>query len=1183
MSYKQLFSDLESAKKEREKFYPAFDELLLYALERRHLDTPAITDAVVENIGVPREYFSTNARFFKIEELAFDADEEIHLPGVESAISAMRDSGVSLIFMVHGNKRRAHVYMGVVNFYPDTNSSDECIQRVRSAANALESVVLANFPGSVLHLEDTDRTVDISNNLKQSNYVGALSGIPSLKREEEMHIFVQGLERLIRAMRGKKYTWLSIADPIPIHLIRDALDACRNLQTEIHSLVKTTLSEAVAKGKTVQLGLFGMKGLGTTDGKSHTNTRTLTAGHTTGDTQNYAETYQRVGAGVASVVVPICTAIGGPIGGVLGSVAASVLQGVVNNVGLAITGKTGHSHTRSTSLSTAQSFSDTTSHAISQQTAGGAFGSMGLSWTKTSTVSEEMLNRKAQYVEEVLQAYEDRLKKGMALGMWNLGHYLCTEDERAYRLGCGVITSLFSGMDSTHEPPRAIHLPKEMASILSRFSNIYFTYCVDGFDFDRVKNKKQGISDHPLGVIFNGPATPVNTKELAIVAPFATQDVEGVTVSKRASFGINVLSNAKSSDQKCIELGKVLDKGNELSDLYSIQTQQLTKHVAVFGLTGSGKTNTVHHMLTELWKKNRTPFMVIEPAKAEYRALSGNDELSDELLIISAGVNQTSVCPLRLNPFSFNPGKDCDANRIHVLTHIDRLKSTFNAVFPMYGPMPYILEEAILQVYQERGWDLGRSQNIYTDIYSNDFSDYIPTLNDLCLKVDSIVRSKGYFQEQQMNIQAALKARLQSLMVGAKGSMFNCSRSISDDELWNRPVVVELENMGDDDEKAFLMGLLISRLYEYRKATYSDAQLKHVLVIEEAHRLLSNVPESSSGGMESANVRGKAVSAFIDMLSEVRSYGQSVVVVDQLPSRVSPNIVKGTGSKIVHRLLAKDDRESVGFTMGLTPEQVDYLSLLHTGECVVSQDDDAKAFLCKVDKSAIHDHRQGSEVSGYTKKFKEAHADLFDGLSDVLCREDERVFDAVYKVMMAIGSGKQELVDLRKTLQRTCPHEKDRQAVFGFYWKAISQSIWDYYQGNYRSFVRMYKKGMELYARPDVVRKDYVGAVRQYILGTSLYTFSASGEVDGVLFSHICERKKLVSHINMQFERLRYANDANVSLGKAVCQVMPMLEIAPGIKLHMDLRLAIIREILAHLPISRSRIDNILQYIKSNI
>lgn len=437
-----------------------------------------------------------------------------------------------------------------------------------------------------------------------------------------------------------------------------------------------------------------------------------------------------------------------------------------------------------------------------------------------------------------------------------------------------------------------------------------------------------------------------------MAVPLPVRDVEGVTVSRRPSFGINSDDGNEGNSRASLTVGTILDKGNETRQKYRIALDNLTKHLAVFGLTGSGKTNTVKHLMVQLWKIHRIPFLVIEPAKAEYRELAQTPELKDDLLVISAGIDNTEACPLRLNPFDFDPGQDRDANRIHLLTHIDHLKATFNASFPMYASMPYILEEAMLEVYRERGWSLGKSLNRHCDIYSEDFRDYIPKLHDLWLKVEAVTRKKGYYVEQQMNIEAALKARLSSLMVGSKGTMLNCSRSIPASDLFDRPCVIELENMGDDDEKAFLMGLLVSKLYEYRKTTIkkeSDklSNLRHLLVIEEAHRLLTNTSENTSNP-EIANAKGKAVAAFVDMLSEIRAFGQSVVVVDQLPSRVSPNIVKGTGSKIVHRLLAKDDREAVGWTLGMSSSQIDDLSLMRTGECVVGQGGDRKSFMCKV-------------------------------------------------------------------------------------------------------------------------------------------------------------------------------------------------------------------------------------------
>ncbi len=1162
--------------------YPEVDELLLYSLERRHLDTPSITELYQRTDTAadanPVSYFSDNVRLMLLDEISYDADEEIHLPGVESVLSGMRNLGHSLIFVVQGEHDHTRVYAGVARFMPNAAEPNLAIA-------TLEASLKAHFPGSrftLLHAKSDDgrSTRDVSDAIRHSQHLGVLTGIPSLKREEERGIFVQGLERLIRALRGKNYTWLSIADPIPQPVTQAALDAARDLQSQIHHLVKSQMSKAFSSGTTAQVGLFGMKGSGNTEGISEMVGGSHTETETKSKTQNLLEGYQRIGSGVSALtglVGPLVgkvfgtalaaplgplAPLGGVVGAMLGKTLADIPGKIINDVGAAITGKSGHSETQGTSVSDTQSWATTTSQSRSQQLAGGGFGSLGFSWTRTTTVTSELLNRKLEYAEEVLQKYEERLREGYALGMWNLGHYFCTEDEQTYRQGCGVLNSMFAGMDNQFEPPRTISMARECCQALRFFSNIYFTYGEGRvLLMDKIRKGEQAFRNHPLGIIFNGPATPVNTRELAIALPFATQDIEGVTVSRRASFGINL--NEAANRGESLTLGCVLDKGGPLPTRYRLKLKDLTKHLAIFGLTGSGKTNTMHHLLAQLWNKHRIPFMVIEPAKSEYRSLSRLPELKDDLLVISAGVDQASACPLRLNPFDFTPGNNCDTNRVHVLTHIDRLKSTFNSSFPMYASMPYILEEAILEVYRERGWDLGRSVNRYVDIYREDFSAYLPTLHDLMLKVDSIVQGKGYYQEQQMNIQAALRARLSSLMVGAKGSMFNCRRSISAEDLWTRPVVIELDNMGDDDEKAFLMGLLVSKLYEYRKASFgvsasSGAAPRHVLVIEEAHRLLANVPQSAQS-METANVKAKAVSSFIDMLSEIRALGESVMIVDQLPSRVSPNIVKGTGAKIIHRLLAKDDREAVGHTMGLTDKQVEDLCLLRTGECVVNQDGDNKSFMCLVPENENHSGAPGGDLSGATQRFKQEHADLLAAPEDLAGKEDERVSLPIHIAMMAIACG-QPASDLPRMLQQL-DADKDRAAAqFAYYWKTISQSIWNEHQGDYKDFVRMQEQGARLFDEPNAHEKAYRAAAKAYFNTPRNVAFSKSPVYAGLVFEHLLLKTLVYQYLS------RYSSNEHLPEGDrllvAMKRALPLIDILPGVPLERSVLTGIVAHIL---------------------
>ena len=130
------------------------------------------------------------------------------------------------------------------------------------------------------------------------------------------------------------------------------------------------------------------------------------------------------------------------------------------------------------------------------------------------------------------------------------------------------------------------------------------------------------------------------------------------------------------------------------------------------------------------------------------------------------------------------------------------------------------------------------------------------------------------------------------------------------------------------------MALLLSRIYEFRSGELAKG-LKHVLVIEEAHRLLAKPPQT---GEYSANSRGKSVEVFSDMLAEIRAYGQGIVIADQIPAKLIPDVIKNTDIKIVHRLMAKEDREAVGTAMNLTERQINDLNRATPGLATVSFD-----------------------------------------------------------------------------------------------------------------------------------------------------------------------------------------------------------------------------------------------------
>jgi hypothetical protein len=269
----------------------------------------------------------------------------------------------------------------------------------------------------------------------------------------------------------------------------------------------------------------------------------------------------------------------------------------------------------------------------------------------------------------------------------------------------------------------------------------------------------------------------------------------------------------------------------------------------------------------------------------------------------------------------------------------------------MYASMPYILEEAILEIYQERGWDVATSQNRFLvgpiEDPSVEYASYLPRLSDLYAKIDTVVVRKRYDAKIAQDLTAALKARLGSLLHGGKGLMLDTQQSINIETLIERPAILELRRAGDEDERAFVMALIFVLLYEACQNRPIQDSLNHVTLIEEAHRLLRNLPPSTS--MESANPRGKTVEMFTDMMAEMRAHGEGFIVVDQMPSKLVPDVIKGSNLKIVHRLMSQDDRLSVGLAMGMKTEQVDYLPRLKKGEAIIHSEELEEACLVLID------------------------------------------------------------------------------------------------------------------------------------------------------------------------------------------------------------------------------------------
>ena len=539
-----------------------------------------------------------------------------------------------------------------------------------------------------------------------------------------------------------------------------------------------------------------------------------------------------------------------------------------------------------------------------------------------------------QYIGKISHFVEN-LETGIACGEWCVTvNYGTTSQSGTNMLG-GLLTSVFNGNDSEPEP---IH------------TMIYSPYGLNGPNRScRIHNggvPELKHTEYHSVLEYPSYSTYLNSNELGILAAFPNHDTYGFSVYDRVDFDV---------ERKCsgIEIGSILNGANKTGNVYSVSADTLNRHCLVIGLTGSGKTNTLKCLVRSLAVAGK-PFMVIEPAKKEYWELY---KLGiDDLRIYSVGSIADRAHKLCLNPFepAVSTMPDGTKKRVPLQTHIDFVYSAFKASFIMYTPMPYVLETAIYRIYSECGWD------IRTDTNKNG-KDVWPTIEDLYWTIPIVVTEMGYDRRMQNDLIGSLTARINSLRVGAKGDTLNVARSFPADELFSRNTVVELEDIGDDDVKAFIISLLLCALLEYRRQQ-EDCQLevRHLMLIEEAHRLLKNV---QSGTGENADPRGAAVDFFCNLLAELRSKGQGFIIADQIPSKLAPDLIKNTNLKIVHRTVAEEERLLMGGAMHMTPSQVDSLASLQQGVAAVYSEGDNRPKLVKPPYAGAYTVRERKDLS----------------------------------------------------------------------------------------------------------------------------------------------------------------------------------------------------------------------------
>ena len=864
-----------------------------------------------------------NVNFFQILNIVYDKKENIQdkLTTVYSTISSLKQCG--LVMILNADKEKVNLYVGI-----KTKELNECDGKLKAdekklgdKGKTLKNAFDGNFPG--IRMENVFQEKPKGNNSYKTikevaenainnkiKFIASVSSIPALRnaKEHKNIEFIQGIEKLIESMRGKSYSAIIIADAVGNDEIEEMCAEYENIYSQLspfkasdQTISKqegTNTSESIIKGTTETINTIVSNSTSKSDSVSNSRT----------DNWN----------------IPV--------------------------VSLIYTRSNGKSNSQSNTSSYSQSNGSSTSTSEQNST------SSGKSTSESNSVRITFENRSVKTLMDRVDEQIKRLRSCEDFGMFDTCAYFTSADYDVAVAAASVFKSVTRGENSSVESS-AVNIWSEDDKVEAIKKYLLSLYHPE-FEYE-IGNKKYTVK----------PSLLMSGKELAFEMSLPKKSVPGIPVIECAEFGREVTSlDSKDGIYQSVELGEIYHMHDvDENTPVKFDVQSLASHTFITGSTGAGKSNAIYQLLSELGKKEiktenkdnenqggtqqKIKFMVIEPAKGEYKDVFGGVEDVDVY-----GTNPKKATLLKINPFSF-------VDDIHVLEHIDRLVEIFNACWPMYAAMPAVLKDAIERIYIDKGWDLN---------YSSCEPKVFPTLYDLLKVLPQVMEESQYSLDTKSDYSGALITRIKSLTNGINGQIF-CTSEDADKEnekLFEKNVIVDISRIGSTETKSLIMGMLIMKLQEYRMSEGEvNSNLQHVTVLEEAHHLLRRT--TSVQTQEGSNLQGKSVEMISNAIAEMRTYGEGFIIADQAPGLLDESVIRNTNTKIIFRLPDEQDRILVGRSEALNDNQISELAKLPRGVAAVYQNNWVQAVLCKFEKFETKSKYQYTPKgeSEYLKKY----------------------------------------------------------------------------------------------------------------------------------------------------------------------------------------------------------------------
>ena len=841
----------------------------------------------------PAEIPKGGVKFFKIKEITYE-DESPRQEALENVLTSVRIPGVNFLYLILGKQDKVSFYFGVAD---DLQIPEKKIEIEAVAEKILLPSLQGNFRGSKISMVEGVELDDIKNYVANEKLnFACVEGVPGVNKDKDKKEF-QGVDRLVDTMLGDEFGLMIIAKPVnnqdEIDYLEQSLDQVyRQINLRAKQQLQTGQNESSSSSDSSSKGKS--EGTGETKQNSNSKSEQYSVGTSEGTNKSSGSSSNSKGSNY------------------------------------------GTNEGRSSSWSLSESESVQVTRNVTEQISRQTGIQNGTSQTISFDITDKRMQEWLKYLDEVIYP---RLDCAKGKGLFVTSTLLFAPNIEVLHKLSNVMQSTFSGEIGNRTPLRTTVFENQKDNHLKALQN---------FQQPLLEDKNRSLSVCYAAVArskcfhLNDQRLPdhfyagnwMSSVELAMMAGIPQKEVVGLRLREEVEFGLNVEEKWSDEEDK-LEIGNLVQGGIFKNNIpVYLNKKELDRHIFVAGVTGSGKTTTCHSLLCSANRR----FLVIEPAKTEYRILLRDKRFKNNLLIFTLG-NDT-VAPFRLNPLEFSKGETISAR-------VDMIMASISAAFDMEAAIPQLVEAALYECYRRYGWDIkNNTNNLFEDPYKDGVYAF-PVLQDLVDIMPQIIDKQGFDERLKNDYLGSIRARLQGLLVGAKGMMLNCKRSIDFTNLLEKNVIIELEEIRNGSEKSLIIGFILSNLLVAIKQKFKEKgnkKIDHITLVEEAHRLMTKFEPGDNPNKK------HAVETFADMLAEIRKYGESIIIADQIPNKLTPEVLKNTNIKIVHRLFAQDDKDVIGSTMSLTEEQRNFLSNLEIGHAVIFSGSWPKAIHTQVAK-----------------------------------------------------------------------------------------------------------------------------------------------------------------------------------------------------------------------------------------